>query len=129
MAMPPRKLQAKEDGFDFLPHPLTDERREEIGSKVGKLTLEIRDCEDSKKAETKVYTDQITEAKRESVELARALRDGVEIKETAVQFIRDFRAGTHVTVRLDTGMVVRTRPLREDEAQIPMPMDRTADES
>ena len=124
MATPRRKLQARTNGFDFLPHPLTDERREEIGSKVGKLTLDIRDCEDRKRAESKVYTDQIKEAKIESVELARVLRDGVEIKETAVQFIRDFEAGTYVTVRLDTGMVVRTRPLREDEAQIPMPLDQ-----
>ena len=125
MAMPPRKLQAKEDGFEYLPHALTDERREEIGAKIGKLTLEIRDCEDKKRIESKVYTDQIKEAKRESVELARVMRDGIEIKETAVQFIRDFRAGTHVTVRLDTGMVVWIRELREDETQIPMTLDRT----
>lgn len=53
--------------------------------------------------------------------LARCIRDGEEHRPVDVQWTHDFKSNTATLTRLDTGEIVRERPLRASELQASLP--------
>ena len=79
---------------------------------------------DRQKSLKKSMASTIADLEQRRADLASKITLGRENRDVAVAMLADYVAGTVTEVRQDTFEVVRSRPLRDDEKQVPLiPME------
>lgn len=105
----------------LLPVTLTPEEIQAAGRELGRTVLDMADEEaqqDSMKKEMKARLG-VLEAKRS--ELATKITRGTELREVEVEPQRDYGEAKYFEIRLDTGEVIKERPLSAEERQLGLP--------
>ena len=78
---------------------------------------------DRQKSLKKSMASTIADLEQRRADLASKITLGRENRDVAVAMLADYVAGTVTEVRQDTFEVVRSRPLRDDEKQVPLPVE------
>lgn len=95
---------------------LTDEEIAKTAREMAALELEIEQTEGHKKAAVKQYSDELKEMRARARELARGVREGVIKRDVEVR--DEVHNLNMVTVRLDTGETIDSRPMTDAERQL-----------
>jgi len=105
-----------------LPVKLTSAESALYGNCLANLALELVALEETKREFAKDIGDQIKEKRKHLESKARVVRSGLE--ERYVEVRDEFRHETNEVdvVRMDTGEVVATRPMTEEDRQQPLPL-------
>lgn len=90
------------------------------GQKMADSTQEIRSLEDQLTSVKKDFQARIDQQDAEVGRLSSALRSGYEHRDTDCELIMNWTDKTVKLVRLDTGEVIRSRVMSDDEKQMPL---------
>jgi hypothetical protein len=108
-----------------LPCILTQAERAERGAALGREAELLEATEEEKKESAASFKKKIDGHKAEVMRLARIVRTGKESREVPCGWKLDLLAESVHLIRLDTGEVVRSRPMtpeeREAARQAPLP--------
>jgi len=100
---------------------LTDTEVAGYALEAAKVTLDIGELEDQKKAAASTYKDRIDRAFCQVRELSRKVKDREEIRDVKCVWRADFRAQKATLVREDTGEEISFRDLTSKEMQLEIP--------
>ena len=100
-----------------LPVELSDEERIERARQLGEIVETITNKEIEKKAETKRLQSAIDELKRKRTQLAEVCRKGEELRQIECRTVCYWEDETVSIIRVDTGEIVRTRPMTSKDRQ------------
>lgn len=117
--------EERHDTTMYLPCALTEDELRSYGDELAGVVQDIAaqaDREKEVKAELKARTTELTA--RQSM-LAMKVSRRQESREVACVVHVDYEAGLRTVTRTDTGEVVQTRPLRDDERQPALPVEAT----
>lgn len=102
---------------DILPVKLTDEERMQRADALANALSSINDAKVKKKRIVKDLDKEIGEVEQESVELRDAVATGREYREVIVHRVYDWEKATVTEHRTDTGEVLRSRGMTDEERQ------------
>ena len=105
---------------EMLPCVLTADEAASRAQELATLVRKIEEEESAAKAAAAAARDSLKEMDSDLRRLARVVREGREDRQVEVRASRNLTTGTFEVVRLDTGVVIRTRPLTPEELQIPL---------
>ena len=94
-----------------LPVQLTEDERLSRGKRAGELSYDLFQIEEQAKAAKVAIKAQMERLQGEIADLHNQLRTGKEWREVEIDLQKDLGRRLELTVRLDTGEVVSTRPL------------------
>ncbi len=98
-----------------LPCSLTEAELAERGQALAKLVPEIEEKEEEKKASAKVFKDQIDAMTEKSLKLSNAISTRSEERPVECHKQYDLRKATWKIVRLDTGEMVESGKMTDEE--------------
>ena len=102
---------------DVLPVKLTDEERMQRADALANALQSINDAKMKKKRIVKDLDKEIAEVEQEAVELRDAVATGREYREVIVHRVMDWEKATVTEHRTDTGEVLRSRGMTDEERQ------------
>lgn len=100
---------------------LTDEEVKQKGDILAARIAEHADVDQERKARALEYREQLAEIRGDIASLARQVRTRRDERVTACMWERDDARFSMILVRQDTGEIVETRPMRDDERQMVFP--------
>ena len=112
-----RNLPSTERRMMSLSVPLTDPEIRGYGRKAAELHAEVVDKTESLSAFQKAAKAEIQEVARERNALLGKVREESEMRDVDVEVTWNFATNEVLTVRLDTGELVRSRAMTFDERQ------------
>lgn len=101
-----------------LPVELTKDEIRLRGEELARKHAEWDEVESARKAADKEAKGKLERIEAESKELANNIRTGREYRDIEVREVKNTDTLTMDLVRVDTGEVVESRPLRADELQV-----------
>jgi len=101
----------------LLPCIFTEAEMKERSASLTRTTLEISRHEEEKKNLTASLTARIKGLKTEQSSLAKELDKGGELRTVKCEAIRDLERNLFLCVRTDTGEIIESRELKDDEKQ------------
>lgn len=101
------------------------DRSRDLAAAVGAIAEE-EDRQQTVKADLKA---RLTELEAKVNRLAASIRSGVEYRDVAVELIAEYPRGMAVEYRTDTGDAIHTRPLTDDERQVPLNLEAPVGET
>lgn len=104
--------------LEKLPVILTPEERSMRAHEAARYLGEYRQKEERKKLVVKELSEELKELREKADEAARAATSGVEEREVPVTAKPDNHRLVMEYFRDDTGDLVRTRPMTDDEARV-----------
>jgi len=113
----PQKDNAMEQTTEYLKCILTEAEIKEAGAALARRYSEITNLEEQKKSVTSDFKAKIDAATAEASLLARQIQNGYEFRQIDCEIQRVWEDKTVQTIRLDTGEIVKTRPMTADELQ------------
>lgn len=102
---------------DVLPVKLTDKERMECADALANAIQSAADARNKKKSIVKNLDREIAEIDQEAIELRDAVATGREYREVIVHRVFDFEKATVTESRTDTGEVIRSRGMTDEERQ------------
>jgi hypothetical protein len=102
---------------DILPVKLTDEERMQCADALANALQSASDAKMRKKSIVKNLDREIAEIEQEGVELRDAVATGREYREVIVHRVFDFEKAIVTETRTDTGDVIRSRAMTDEERQ------------
>jgi hypothetical protein len=102
---------------DVLPVKLTDDQRMQRADALANSLQAINDAKNKKKRIVKDLDKEIAEVEQESVELRDAVATGREYIEVVVHRVYDYEKAIVTEHRTDTGEVLRSRAMTDEERQ------------
>lgn len=93
-----------------------DELRQR-GADAARLVSQIDQLDEQRRLAASDYRDRIKELRGKLRELSQAVRERQEERAVPCETEPNYAAGLMVTVRLDTGEIIRSRPLTSSERQ------------
>lgn len=109
-----------------LPCKLTDA---ELLSKADELSVVVQEinAEEDRQTDLKAQMKaRLTELDARKTRLAITIGRKEEYRDTDVSVMADIQAGTVSVTRVDTGEIIETRPMTEDEKQRALPLEASA---
>jgi len=106
-----------EQTTEYLKCILTEAEIKEAGAALARRYSEITNLEEQKKSVTSDFKAKIDAATAEASLLARQIQNGYEFRQIDCEIQRVWEDKTVQTIRLDTGEIVKTRPMTADELQ------------
>lgn len=107
---------------ESLSCPLTDEEFSDRSSQLARVCEAIDNLEDAQKQQKAAMKAEQARLEADRSALAMAVRRKAETRDVQVSEFADDDSGFMLTIRADTGEIVRKRRLTMDERQIPLPM-------
>jgi hypothetical protein len=98
-----------------VPYRLTEEERLLRSDELAIATREMYEAEAHRKAVAKELKGKVDELQEKVKELSAIVEEKTELRPTECQWARDDGRKTMVLLRVDTGEVIETRPMTEDE--------------
>lgn len=102
---------------DILPVKLTDEQRMQCADALANALQGIQDAKTKKRRIVKDLDKEIAEVEQEAVELRDAVATGRQYQEVIVHRVYDYEKATVTEHRTDTGEVLRSRAMTDEERQ------------
>lgn len=102
---------------DILPVKLTDEERMQRADALANSLQAIADAKNKKRRIVKDLDKEIAEVEQESVDLRDAVATGREYREVIVHRVSDYEKAIVTEHRTDTGEVLRSRAMTDEERQ------------
>lgn len=121
MTMPATALPTILDTLTLeLPVPLTLEERASFGDQLATLHGLEEDELAEQAQEKAAMKERLLSIANRRHKLAGLLRRGSENRPVKVEVVADYEAGVARGIRVDTGEVLTTRALRDEERQMPL---------
>lgn len=102
---------------DVLPVKLTAEERMQCADALANALQGIADAKAKKRRIVKDLDREIAEVEQEAIELRDAVATGREYREVIVHRVYDYEKATVTEHRTDTGEVLRSRAMTDEERQ------------
>ena len=91
------------------------------GRELAQVTSEAESEESRQASIKKEMAAKLAGLEARRTEISAKVNRGRELRDVQVEVTADFTAGTATETRLDTGEIVRERPLRDEEKQAELP--------
>ncbi len=106
---------------EYLKCLLTEKEKTELSAKIAKA-ISDRACAEAKLKEVSASIKaQIAQLDAEISEKALQINNGYEYRNVECRMDKDYRLGSVTITRLDTGEVIRERPMTAEERQMELP--------
>jgi hypothetical protein len=115
--MPDIEKEKTEVIKDVLPVKLTDVERMQCADALANALQSVTDAKNKKKSIVKNLDREIAEIEQEAVELRDAVATGREYREVIVHRVLDYEKAIVTETRTDTGEVLRSRAMTDEERQ------------
>lgn len=115
--------------YRTLPVSLSDDDVKQKGDVLATRIEQLDDIEQRRKASADSFKEQQKEAQGDIASLARQVRTRLEHRVIGCAWERDDARLSMLLVRQDTGEIVETRPMCDDERQHSLPIDSRAAET
>ncbi len=102
---------------EYLKCILTEPEIKESGAQLARTYSEITDLEDQKKSLVSDFKAKIDGATASASILARKIQNGYEFRNIECEEWWDYECKVLEVMRLDTGEVIKSRPMTTDELQ------------
>ena len=102
---------------DVLPVKLTDEEKMQCADALANALQSITDAKNKKKRIVKDLDSEIAQAEQEATDLRDAVATGREYREVIVHRVYDYEKAIVTEHRTDTGEVLRSRAMTDEERQ------------
>ena len=116
------KIERKESE-KMLKHILTDKEKLEIGAGLADEYQTLSEAENQLAAIKADYKGRIDGANALIGRKSALIRAGYEMRQTPVEIVKDWTAGTVKTFRLDTMEIVECRDMTKDERQMGLKLE------
>lgn len=103
---------------EYLKCIFTEDEKKEMGSKLAQCFQECAEAEGRLKSVTTQIKSEIAFKEAEMASLAEKVRSGYEHRNVDCKKKLDYRLGTVTIARLDTGEVIREKPMDAEERQM-----------
>ncbi len=111
---------------EYLKCQLTEKEKTELSSKIAKAISDRASAEGKLKEVSTSIKAQIAQLDAEISEKALQINNGYEYRNVECRMDKDYRLGSVTITRLDTGEVIRERPMTAEERQMELPGNRKA---
>jgi len=91
------------------------------GRELAQVTSEAESEESRQASVKKEMAARLAGLEARRTEISAKVNRGRELRDVQVEVSADFKAGTATETRLDTGEIIRERPLRDEEKQAKLP--------
>jgi len=102
---------------EFLKCILTEGEKREIAQNLAVAVMSRDEAEGGLKSAQTQFKSKIALHEAELISLAEKLRSGFEMRNIECEISGDYKLGTVTIIRLDTGEIIRERPMTKDERQ------------
>lgn len=113
----------KSTGTRELSCTLTDAERLKAGNDLVEFLNQINKKESELKSISARYKVEINDLQVKADYQAELIKSGFEMRETAIETVKDFKAGTVKITRTDTKEVIESRKMMPEEGQRVIPLD------
>ena len=107
-----------------LPVALSEAELVERAKILGDLVVEITRKEEEKRATSKSLQKSIDVLKERQTELAMICVAGEELREIECEIAQNYKNDVVDVIRIDTGEVIESRPMRDSDRQDSLPIGR-----
>lgn len=112
-----KELSTTEVIKDVLPVQLTDTERMQCADALANALQRVESAKEKKRRFVKELDKEIGEVQQEAIELRNAVASGKEYREVIVHRVFDYEKATVTDSRTDTGDVLFTRAMTDEERQ------------
>ena len=109
---------------DYLKCLLTEKEKTELSAKIAKAISDRTSAEAKLKEVSASIKAQIAQLDAEISEKALQINNGYEYRNVECRMDKDYRLGSVTITRLDTGEVIRERPMTAEERQMELPGEK-----
>jgi uncharacterized FlaG/YvyC family protein len=109
---------------EYLKCQLTEKEKTNLSSEIAKAISDRASAEAKLKEVSASIKAQIAQLDAEISEKALQINNGYEYRNVECRMDKDYRLGTVTITRLDTGEVIRERPMTGEERQMELPSQR-----
>ena len=109
---------------DYLKCLLTEKEKTELSGKIAKAISDRTSAEAKLKEVSASIKAQIAQLDAEISEKALQINNGYEYRNIECRMDKDYRLGSVTITRLDTGEVIRERPMTAEERQMELPGEK-----
>jgi uncharacterized FlaG/YvyC family protein len=106
---------------EYLKCQLTEKEKTELSAKIAKAISDRASAEAKLKEVSASIKAQIAQLDAEISEKALQINNGYEYRNVECRMDKDYRLGSVAITRLDTGEVIRERPMTAEERQMELP--------
>ena len=106
---------------EYLKCQLTEKEKTELSAKIAKAISDRASAEAKLKEVGASIKAQIAQLDAEISEKALQINNGYEYRNVECRMDKDYRLGSVTITRLDTGEVIRERPMTAEERQMELP--------
>ena len=106
---------------EYLKCQLTEKEKTELSAKIAKAISDRASAEAKLKEVSASIKAQIAQLDAEISEKALQINNGYEYRNVECRMDKDYRLGSVSITRLDTGEVIRERPMTAEERQMELP--------
>ena len=106
---------------EYLKCLLTEKEKTELSAKIAKAISDRASAEAKLKEVGASIKAQIAQLDAEISEKALQINNGYEYRNVECRMDKDYRLGSVTITRLDTGEVIRERPMTAEERQMELP--------
>lgn len=102
---------------EYIKYQFSATEISEMAAELAQRTSELETAEDEKKAivsDLKSRIDTLTSTVRQA---ATKINNGYEMRNVKCEVVEDFKAGTIKHIRTDTGEIVRTKKMSDEDRQ------------
>ena len=107
----------KEIEKEYLKCNLTNAELLEYGNSLARLNTKANELKDQAKSVASDFKAKIDAAGSEAGVFARAIQNGFEYRNVECEIDRDYEVRKVFTTRLDTGEIIKTRDMTQEELQ------------
>jgi uncharacterized FlaG/YvyC family protein len=109
---------------EYLKCQLTEKEKTELSAKIAKAISDRASAEAKLKEVSASIKAQIAQLDAEISEKALQINNGYEYRNVECRMDKDYRLGGVTITRLDTGEVIRERPMTAEERQLELPSQK-----
>jgi len=109
---------------EYLKCLLTEKEKTELSAKIAKAISDRTSAEAKLKEVSASIKAQIAQLDAEISEKALQINNGYEYRNVECRMDKDYRLGSVTITRLDTGEVIRERPMTAEERQMELPGEK-----
>jgi uncharacterized FlaG/YvyC family protein len=106
---------------EYLKCQLTEKEKTELSAKIAKAISDRASAEAKLKEVSASIKAQIAQLDAEISEKALQINNGYEYRNVECRMDKDYRLGSVTITRVDTGEVIRERPMTAEERQMELP--------
>lgn len=109
---------------EYLKCQLTEKEKTELSAQIAKAISDRASAEAKLKEVSAAIKAQIAQLDAEISEKALKINNGYEYRNVECRMDKDYRLGSVTITRLDTGEVIRERPMTGEERQLELPSQK-----